>query len=66
MSGRVGRELVHGLRSADATTLMVLTQDVLRRPLAYIHPATVADLFALAELPSLPKPLPDDLAKFCK
>lgn len=66
MSGRVGRELVHGLRSADATTLMVLTQDVLRKPLAYIHPATVADLFALSELSSLPKPLPDDLARFCK
>ncbi|MCK6524116.1 hypothetical protein L6R49_22135 [Myxococcota bacterium] len=44
----------------------MLTQDVLRKPLAYIHPATVADLFALSELSSLPKPLPDDLARFCK
>ncbi|MCB9758672.1 MAG: hypothetical protein H6739_02430 [Alphaproteobacteria bacterium] len=55
---------VAGLRTADGMTLMVLTQDVLRRPLVQLHVQTLSDLLALAECEGLPKPLTRDLARF--
>jgi len=47
---------VAGLRTADPTTLQVLTQDVLRTPLVRIEPATLADLLALSEIGGDPLP----------
>jgi len=54
------RVTVDGLRGADVATLQVLTQDVLGLPVNQIHPATVCDLFALAEVSDQ---VPDQLAR---
>lgn len=64
MSTRPNRTHVHGLRTADPNTLMVLTQDVLRQPLMRLHPECLADLLSLAEHEGLPKPLVRDLSAF--
>jgi hypothetical protein len=54
-----------GLRSADPTTLLVLTQDILTVPLVRLDPNTLADLLALSELEDgLPLQLKRDLAHF--
>ena len=56
---------VAGLRDADPTTLLVLTQDVLTTPLARLDPDTLCDLLALSELSAgLPVALARDLARF--
>ncbi|MDP6934365.1 MAG: hypothetical protein QGG40_15675, partial [Myxococcota bacterium] len=55
---------VEGLRSADPGSLSVLTQDVLRLPIAQIELVTVADLLALSELDDLPGELSRGLAAF--
>lgn len=38
------------LRTSDAMTLQVLTQELLRRPLGQVEPSTVLDLLALSEI----------------
>jgi hypothetical protein len=48
---RKNRISVGGLRKADSNTLLVLTQDVLRRPLGQIERGTLCDLLALSEIP---------------
>jgi hypothetical protein len=54
-----------GLRSADPTTLQVLTQDILHVPLVRLDPNTLADLLALSELDEgLPLQLRRDLDHF--
>jgi hypothetical protein len=59
------RVIVDGLRGADVATLQVLTQDVLGLPVNQIHPKTVCDLFALAEVSDqVPDQLARDLAGF--
>jgi hypothetical protein len=61
------RVTVEGVRGADAPTLQVLTQDVLGLPINQISPATVCDLFALAEVADqVPSELARDLAAFCE
>ncbi len=61
------RVTVEGVRGADAATLQVLTQDVLGLPINQISPATVCDLFALAEVADqVPSELARDLAAFCE
>lgn len=64
MSSRADRDMVHGLRTSDVATLMVLTQDVLRKPLIRIHPACLCDLLALSELDELPRSLQRDLGRW--
>ena len=59
------RVTVEGLRGADVPTLQVLTQDVLGLPINQVHPGTVCDLFALAEVSDqVPDQLARDLAAF--
>ena len=59
------RVTVEGLRGADVATLQVLTQDVLGLPINQVHPGTVCDLFALAEVSDqVPDQLARDLAAF--
>ena len=59
------RVTVEGLRGADVPTLQVLTQDVLGLPMNQVHPETVCDLFALAEVSDqVPDELARDLASF--
>ena len=59
------RVTVEGLRGADVATLQVLTQDVLGLPMNQVHPGTVCDLFALAEVSDqVPDQLARDLASF--
>ena len=59
------RVIVDGLRGADVATLQVLTQDVLSLPVNQVHPVTVCDLFALAEVSDqVPDQLARDLAGF--
>lgn len=56
-----------GLRTSDATSLFVLTQDLIGQTLGRLAPETLADLFALAELEDqLPKPMVRDLAAFVR
>lgn len=56
---------VNGLRRADANTLLVLTQDVLRAPLTRVEAGTLADLLALSEVEQgLPVALKRDLLHF--
>ena len=65
MNMETKRVTIDGLRGADVATLMVLTQDVLGLPLNQIHPATVCDLFAIAEVSDqVPEQLAHDLAQF--
>lgn len=64
MASRADREMVHGLRTSDVNTLLVLTQDVLRKPLIRIHPSGLCDLMALSELDDLPRSLQRDLARW--
>jgi hypothetical protein len=59
------RVTVEGLRGADVATIRVLTQDVLGLPVNQIHPITVCDLFALAEVSDqVPEQLAQDLSAF--
>ena len=59
------RVTVEGLRGADVATIRVLTQDVLGLPVNQIHPTTVCDLFALAEVSDqVPEQLAQDLSAF--
>jgi len=59
------RVTVEGLRGADVPTLQVLTQDVLGLPVNQVHPTTVCDLFALAEVSDqVPDQLARDLGSF--
>lgn len=65
MSLEIKRVTVEGLRGADVATIQVLTQDVLGLPLNQIHPTTVCDLFALAEVSDqVPEQLAQDLSGF--
>lgn len=50
MDAQKKRIAVQGLRRADADTLLVLTQDVLRATIGRVEPATLCDLLALSEL----------------
>lgn len=53
------------LRTSDAMTLQVLTQELLRRPLGQVEPSTVLDLLALSEIGAqLPPSLTRDLEGF--
>lgn len=62
---RKNRISVGGLRKADPTTLTVLTQDVIRRPLGQIDRRTLLDLLALSEVPEqLPDTLPAETSAF--
>jgi len=47
---RKNRMSIAKLRTSDANTLLVLTQDALSLPLGQIEPATLVDLLALSEL----------------
>lgn len=59
------RVTVEGLRGADVATIKVLAQDVLGLPVNQIHPSTVCDLFALAEVSDqVPEQLAQDLSSF--
>ncbi len=65
MDLRKTRMMVSRLRSSDAETLPILTQDVLRRPMSQIDTTTVVDLLALSEIPGqLPLQLARELGKF--
>ena len=65
MNMETKRVTIDGLRTADVATLKVLTQDVLSLPLNQIHPATVCDLFAIAEVSDqVPEQLAHDLSQF--
>jgi len=65
MNMETKRVTIDGLRTADVATLKVLTQDVLGLPLNQIHPATVCDLFAIAEVSDqVPEQLAQDLSQF--
>jgi hypothetical protein len=65
MGMEIKRVTVEGLRGADVATIQVLTQDVLGLPLNQIHPVTVCDLFALAEVSDqVPEQLAQDLSGF--
>jgi hypothetical protein len=65
MGKEIKRVTVEGLRGADVATIQVLTQDVLGLPLNQIHPTTVCDLFALAEISDqVPEQLAQDLSGF--
>ena len=57
---------VAGLRRADPIALQVLTQDVLRTPLARIEASTLVDLLALSELGTdqLPGSMVKELQRF--
>ena len=62
MDNQKKRVSVAGLREADPTTMMVLTQDILSSPLVRFDARTLCDLLALSELtegvqPSLAKEL---------
>jgi hypothetical protein len=62
---RKNRMSIAKLRSSDANTLLVLTQDALSLPLGQIEPATLVDLLALSELQDqLPTALGRDLKNF--
>ncbi len=50
METRKNRMSIAKLRTSDANTLLVLTQDALSLPLGQIEPATLVDLLALSEL----------------
>lgn len=59
------RVTVEGLRGADVATIKVLTQDVLGLPVNQIHPSSLCDLFALAEVSDqVPEQLAQDLSGF--
>ncbi|MFT5685377.1 MAG: hypothetical protein ACI8RZ_006328 [Myxococcota bacterium] len=65
METRKNRMSIAKLRSSDANTLLVLTQDALSLPLGQIEPATLVDLLAISELQDqLPKALAQDLRNF--
>ena len=65
MNMETKRVTIDGLRAADVATLKVLTQDVLGLPLNQIHPGTVCDLFAIAEVSDqVPEQLAQDLSQF--
>lgn len=57
---RVSLAYVENLRSSDPTTISALIADVLRQHIERVHPACIADLYALSEL-SLPGGLKADL-----
>lgn len=52
------------LRGSDPVLLEVQVQDLLNRPMAQLEPANLADVFALAELDTVPKRLKRALEKF--
>ncbi len=60
MSTEIPRTLIDGLRTSEPTKIHALVGDVLRHHIESIHPACVADLFALSEL-TLPTSLSADL-----
>lgn len=60
MSTSIPRTQIDGLRCSETTKIHALVGDVLRHHLDSIHPACVADLFALSEL-VLPTSLAADL-----
>lgn len=66
MDAQAKRQMsVDGLRHADANTLLVLTQDVLRAPLTRVEAGTLCDLLALSEAEQgLPVALNRDLQHF--
>ena len=67
MSLRPPRLSVAGLRSADPTSLLVMTQDLMNRGLVHLDGNTLADLFALSELEAeLPGHLHRDLDRFAR
>ena len=65
MNMETKRVTIDGLRVADVATLKVLTQDVLGLPLNQIHPGTVCDLFAIAEVSDqVPEQMAMELSQF--
>ena len=64
MSARSMKVRMSGLRASDPTTLSIITQDLLRRPLIHLHEETLSDLIALSEVESLPYALRRDLLRF--
>lgn len=52
------------LRASDPTTLDILVQETLRRPIVQVSAATIADIVALAECTALPKSLRPSLQRF--
>jgi len=57
--------VVPGLREADPTSLLVMTQDLMSRSIVHLDGGTLADLFALSELEAeLPRHLHRDLDRF--
>lgn len=65
MEKRRHRVSVANLRTSNATTLLVLTQDVLNLPIGQIEPRTLVDLLALSEIgDELPVGLASDLVAF--
>ena len=65
METRKNRLSIAKLRSSDANTLLVLTQDALGLPIGQIEPQTLVDLLALSELQDqLSTALHRDLSNF--
>jgi hypothetical protein len=61
------RIAVPGLRNADPTSLLVMIQDLMNRNISQLDGATLADLFALAELgDALPRHLHRDLDRMVR
>ena len=67
MSYLPSRIAVPGLRTADPTSLLVMIQDLMNKNIAHLDGATLADLFALAELEgALPGHLHRDLDRMVR
>ena len=61
------RIAVPGLRTADPTSLLVMIQDLMNRNIVHLDGATLADMFALAELQeSLPRHLHRDIDRIVR
>jgi len=60
----IKRTNITGLRTSDVTTLSVLTQDLVRKPLNALDPHCMCDLLALSEVDSLPGQMRRDLEGF--